>query len=243
MAREFTADREYRLTAAPERVWHAVATGAGNVGWLYPMEIEPRVGGEVSRGPSKVLAWEPPHRLVIRYADDKGFSNTLHYDIDGREDGGATLSMGIHWVHEGTPDANWDTKADAADKHIDFYQHSLRQYLEHFDGRPATYVRAEQSAPPAGPEAFAALRRRLGVPDGSAAGDRLRLTPDGIDPLDAEIDYLTEDFIGLRTQDGLYRFFDGSSWNWPIWLGHHLFAADADEDKATQVWRAWLGRA
>ncbi len=169
-----------------------------------------------------------------------GFSNTLSYTVDGRADGTAGLRMGIHWVQEGEADAGWDTRADAAEKHVDFYQHSLEQYLRYFAGRPAVYVRAARSEAPADAGAFAALRGRLGLPEDAAAGDTVRLAPEGVDPLDAVVDYLTPDFIGLRTADGLYRFYNGSAWNWPIWLGHHLFAADADEEAAGKAWNAWL---
>src|ERR1041384_2017826 len=50
MARELEVLREQDLPATPEQVWDAVATGAGNLGWLYPMEVEPRVGGKGTRG-------------------------------------------------------------------------------------------------------------------------------------------------------------------------------------------------
>ncbi len=240
MAREFKVSREQELPATAEQVWAAVATGPGNQGWLYPMDVEPGVGGKVSRGPATVTEWEPPHRFVCRFQNDVGFSNTLSYTVDGRADGTAGLRMGIHWVQEGEADAGWDTRADAAEKHVDFYQHSLEQYLRYFAGRPAVYVRAARSEAPADAGAFAALRGRLGLPEDAAAGDTVRLAPEGVDPLDAVVDYLTPDFIGLRTADGLYRFYNGSAWNWPIWLGHHLFAADADEEAAGKAWNAWL---
>lgn len=54
------------------------------------------------------------------------------------------------------------------------------------------------------------------------------------------MDWLSPDFVGLRGPDALYRFFNGSTWNWPIWLGHHLFAEDTDEQQATKAWSAWL---
>ncbi|GAA3379188.1 SRPBCC domain-containing protein [Streptomyces sannanensis] len=246
MATEFKVEREQDLPAAPEQVWKAVATRDGNVGWLYPMDVEPRVGGTVSRGPSTVLAWEPPHRFVCRYADDTGFSNTLTYLVD-EQDGGdrSHLRMSIHWVHEGVPDANWDTKSDAAEKHVDFYQHSLAEYLTHFAGRTAAYVRASRPEPTSDPGDFASLRRHLGLPDGVAVGDGVKIRLDDAlgGPQSAVVDYLTADFLGLRTSDALYRFFNGSTWNWPIWAGHHIFAGHVDEESATRAWSAWLDKA
>ncbi|WP_371539253.1 SRPBCC domain-containing protein [Streptomyces sp. NBC_00466] len=242
MPREFQVRRDQVLPCPPERVWRAVATGEGNAGWLYPMEIEPGTGGAVSRGSSTVVEWQPPHRFACRTPDQDGFTNTLSYAVDAGDDGTSLLSMGIHWVHTGTPDDGWDTRADAAERHVDFYQHSLSEYLRHFDGRPAGYVKASRPGPPSSPDAFSAVRDRLGVPGTATAGDTVKVTlpdtPGG--PVEAHVDYTDADFLGLRTPDALYRFYNGSAWKWPLWVGHHLFAADADVEAATRDWDMWL---
>ncbi|MFD7630698.1 SRPBCC domain-containing protein [Streptomyces sp. NPDC059851] len=245
MAREFEVRREQDLPATPEQVWKAVATGAGNLGWLYPMEVEPRVGGKVTRGNGTVVAWEPPHHFAVRVSTDDGFSNTLTYRIEPVDGGTSHLRMGIHWVHTGVVDDYWDTKAYMAEKHVDFYQHGLAEYLEHFAGRPAVYVKAGRDEHTSDPTDFADLRRRLGLPDDAAVGDRLSLALPGADGGRevVVVDWLSADFVGLRGPDALYRLFNGSSWNGPIWLGHHLFAEDADEQQATKAWNAWLNSA
>ncbi|MEV7186408.1 SRPBCC domain-containing protein [Kitasatospora sp. NPDC093102] len=244
MAREFEVRREQDLPATPEQVWDAVATGAGNLGWLYPMEVEPRVGGKATRGNSTVMVWEPPQHFAVRATQDGGFSNTLSYHIEPADGGTSHLRMGIHWVHTGVVDEAWawDAKSDAAEKHVDFYQHGLAEYLRHFAGRPAVYVRAQRPEPTADPADFAALRRRLGLAPDAAVGDRLPLDLPGTDgrPEEVVVDWLSADFVGLRGPDALYRFFNGSTWNVPIWLGHHLFAEGADEQQATAAWTAWL---
>ncbi|GJF31175.1 hypothetical protein KNE206_38750 [Kitasatospora sp. NE20-6] len=244
MAREFEVRREQDLPATPEQVWDAVATGAGNLGWLYPMEVEPRVGGKATRGDSTVVAWEPPRHFAVRATQDGGFSNTLTYRIEPADDGTSRLRMGIHWVHTGVVDDTWrwDAKSDAAEKHVDFYQHGLAEYLRHFAGRPAVYARAQRPGPTDDPADFAALRRHLGLPEDAVVGDRLPLRVPGRDggPEEVVVDWLSTDFVGLRGPDALYRFFNGSTWNVPIWLGHHLFAEDADEQTAAKAWTAWL---
>ncbi|MCC2265784.1 MULTISPECIES: hypothetical protein [Streptomyces] len=103
-------------------------------------------------------------------------------------------------------------------------------------GRPAP-------EPTDDPADFAVLRRRLGLRDTSAVGDRLSLDVPGTDggPTDLVVDWLDPDFVGWRGPDALYRFFNGSTWNVPIWLAHHLFAEDAQEEPATKAWNAWLG--
>jgi hypothetical protein len=66
----------------------------------------------------------------------------------------------------------------------------------------------------------------------------VRLTPDGLAPVDGVVDYLSPDILGVRSGDGLYRFargFDGS-----VFAGHHLFAGDPDPRGTERVWQAWL---
>ncbi|MCX4765825.1 SRPBCC domain-containing protein [Streptomyces sp. NBC_01275] len=261
MPREFRVRREQVLPATPEQVWNAVATGEGNLGWLYPMEIEPRVGGTVSRGQATVVEWAPSRRLACRSDGENGFSNTLDYTVEAQGDTGTRLSMGIHWVHPGSPDDGWDTRADAAERHFDFYRHSLAEYLRHFAGRPARYVKAVRPDP-AAPGALTAVCERLGMTGPVRAGDTVKIvlphqagaavgSPVGsaVGPpagapaeavVEAVVDRFDAGFLGLRTGDALYRFFDGSPWDWPLWLGHHLYAPDVDPEDATRAWDEWL---
>ncbi|MFI6648018.1 SRPBCC domain-containing protein [Streptomyces sp. NPDC050529] len=244
MAQEFEVCREQSLPVPPDQVWEAVATGPGNLGWLYPMEIEPRVGGRVTRGDATVVAWEPPHHFAVRATQEDGFSNTLSYRIESSDGVTSHLRMGIHWVHTGVVDDawNWDAKTDVAEKYVDFHQHALAEYLRHFAGRPAVYIRSQRPEPTADPADFAALRRRLGLADDAAVGDRFTLLAPGPErePVEVVVDWLSTDFVGLRGPDALYRFFNGSTWNVPIWLGHHLFAEETDEEQITKAWTAWL---
>ncbi|MBV8543041.1 MAG: SRPBCC domain-containing protein [Pseudonocardiales bacterium] len=241
MALEFTIRRENELPATPEQVWDAVATGPGNLGWLYPMEIEPREGGVVSRGPSTVTVWDPPRRFACRHESEDS-SSDLEYLIEAREDGGTVLHIVIHRVLSGSAGDDWAAKTDGADKHADFYHHTLGQYLRYFSGRPATFVQAQGPAAATEANAFTVLRRGLGLTDDIAEGDAVRLAPVGLDPLEAVVDYLNPHFIGLRTADGLYRFFGRNAWGIPVGLSHHLFAADVDQQQTEQAWRGWLDR-
>ncbi len=240
MAKKFEIHRENELPATPEQVWDAVATGPGNLRWLFPMEIEPWEGGAVSRGPSTVTAWDPPRRFACRRKNEDGFSSALEYLIEAHDGGNTILHTVIRWVHNGIVDDGWATRADAAGKHAEFYQHTLGQYLRYFSGRPATYVQVQQPVGATEADAFTVLRRGLGLTDDVGEGDAVWLALPGLDPLDAVVDYLSPQFIGLRTADGLYRFFGGNAWGRPIHLGHHLFADDADQDKAEHAWRMWL---
>ena len=67
----------------------------------------------------------------------------------------------------------------------------------------------------------------------------LPLTPEGLAPIEGVVDHVSPVALGIRTDDGLYRFirgFDGS-----VAVGHHLFS-DVDPEEAERAWQAWLSR-
>lgn len=241
MGWKFEISRESQLPGPPEHVWDAVATGPGNLGWLFPIEIEPRVGGTVSRGPSTVLAYDPPGLFSCRHDNAEGFSSTLEYRIEPG-DGSTVLRTSICWAHSTVWDEDWETRADAAEKHTDFHHHTLKQYLTYFRAAPATFVQVEPSVPTSDATAFTRLRRGLGGSTDLTEGDTVRLALPGIDPLDGVVDYSSAHFLGLRTSDGLYRFLGRNAWGWPISLNIHLFADNVDQHEIEQSWRAWLDK-
>jgi hypothetical protein len=241
MGKEFEIVREYEVAATPEQVWDAVTTGTG--GWLWPMEFEPRVGGTAA-GIGVITAWDPPHRLTTRVEDPDGIQglpqtlNQLDHLIEPREGGRAAW---VRYVHSGIFTGDWDDQYDGANRHTDFYLHTLRQYLLHFTGLPATHSDVQ------GPEAstkrgsFAAVGRALGV-DGAAVGDTVRVDLPGAGPADAVLDYRDEHFLGLRTGDAMYRFFGRDAWGAPVGIALHRFAPDApaSQEQTRQAWSTWL---
>jgi uncharacterized protein YndB with AHSA1/START domain len=237
MYKEFRIEREVELPGAPDAVFQAVATGEGNASWLFPAEIAPGEGGETSDG-GKVIAWDPPHRFSVRAEGPDGWYNELDFRIEARGDGAI-----LRYVHSSVIDeADWDDQYDAADGHTDFYLHTLGQYLEHFSPRTATYVGGGPgglSGPEASmtPDAFVKLQSALGIPDGAAVGDRVRLAHDQVDGV---IDYRTEHFLGVRTGDALYRFFGRNAFGGPVGMSIHHFAASVDAEQVGAGWTEWM---
>lgn len=235
MSREFKIVREGELPTTPEEYWDAITTGCG--GWLWPMEFEPREGGEAPFG-GTVTVWDPPHHMVTRMEREDGWFNQLEHVIEAR--GGRTY---YHYVHSGIFVDDWDNQYDGADQHTDFYLHTLGQYLRYFSRRPVTYVSADGPASSASADAFVALREALGLRGDAAQGDSVRVTPHGIEPFDAVVDYLHPNFVGLRTNDTLYRFFGRNAFGAPVGIALHLFtedAEDADQEAAERAWTSWL---
>jgi hypothetical protein len=232
MPKKFEIRREVDLPASPEEVWDAVATDAGNAAWLFPAETDP----------DSVTASERPYRFAVREEGEGGWFNMLEFVIEGRE-GGTTV---LRYVHSGVFDEeNWDDQYDAVNQHTDFYLHTLGQYLRHFGGRTATYVGEASGGiegPPASnsPDAFDRLKHALGISAGVGEGDRVQVDLDGAGRLEGVVDYLRPNFVGIRTADGLYRFFGRNAFGGPVAMAAHLFSDDADREQTAGTWRAWL---
>ncbi|MER6128921.1 SRPBCC domain-containing protein [Streptomyces sp. NPDC001795] len=239
MSKEFEIAREFEVDATPEEVWEAITAGTG--GWLWPMDApEPKEGG---RGPfgSTITAWEPPHRYTNRVADVEGISqqtlNQLDHTIEPREGGRRAW---VRYVHSGIFVEDWDNQYDGANKHTDFYLHTLREYLTHFAPRPVTFATFNGPEASTAADAFDAVGRALGLADDLAEGTTVEVRgPEGR-LFDAVLDYRNPYFIGLRTDDALIRFFGRNHWGAPVGISVHDFASDADAKANEAAWQGWL---
>lgn len=227
------------LPASPEAVWEAVATGPGTRRWLFPVEIDGRVGGTFSRGPSTITAWEPPSRFSCRYEGEEGFVATLNHHISaGHDRSTAVLDAQVRWESPGPTDETWTRREDAARCHTALYYHNLAEYLNHFSGLDATYVAVDQTGA-TGFEDSASLRRALGISVSTEVGDPVELVAAGR-TVPTVVDVLTPHFVGLRGPAGLYRFLGRSEWGWPIGVAHHLYGPEASVASLEADWAQWL---
>lgn len=236
MLKEFEVRWEGELPATPQEVWDAFTRHTA--GWLWKIDYEPWVGGSeegLSNGDGRVTVWDPPRHFTTRVDLDDGGFNQLDYVLEPRGTG-----TYLRFRHNSTvPVEGYDDDVDACRLHTDLYNHSLGEYLRHFAGRDAAYLRVD------GPEAsadggFAAMLHAMGVPDDVAAGDEVVLTPTGIAPIEGVVDYRTDRFLGVRSADALYRFYGRDAWGWPAGLAHHLFADGADEASNERAWTTWM---
>jgi uncharacterized protein YndB with AHSA1/START domain len=240
MSREFELIREVDLPADPDDVWTAVT--ANTAAWQFPTGMEIPAGDTPPEG-GPVTTWDPPHRLVIRMESPNGSFNALDYTIEAREGGTAHL----RYVHSGILAGEWEDQYDAIDGHTDFYLHNLGQYLEHFNGRPVTYVGKPSdgiNGPEAAgtPDAMDKLRAALGVSSEAAVGDAVNASLGEAGTLDGVIDYSTREFLGVRTADGLYRFFGRNHYGSVVGLSAHLFVDGVDAAAREAELKAWLDR-
>ncbi len=171
-----------------------------------------------------------------------GTFNALDYAIEARDGGTAHL----RYVHSGILADEWEDQYDAIDGHTDFYLHTLGQYLEHFNGRPVTYV-GQPSAGHRGARGGGRRRTRWTRCAPRSASRRTRpwatrSTPSLGDAgtLDGVIDYSTPEFLGVRTADGLCRFFGRNHFGSVVGMSAHLFGDGVDAAAQEAALKAWL---
>jgi hypothetical protein len=206
-------------------------------------EIEPREGGRVRwsiggfTAESTVTAWDPPNRFVS--TGDQMPDGSMHrfdYRVDAREGGGST----IRYVHSGTLGGDWEAEYEAMSEGDPMYLAKLAEYITYFSWRFGVSIDALGPDVPDREQAMATFRRALGLSDRVAVGEQVRLTPQGLAPIEGVVDYVSPSFLGVRSSDALYRFiyaFTGSTM-----VGHHLFAEGADQQEAEAAWGSWLAK-
>jgi uncharacterized protein YndB with AHSA1/START domain len=242
MAHRFEITQDLEVGATPEQVWEAIATGRGMDSWFMGQsEVEPREGGRArwSIGgyteDSEVSTWDPPRRFVNTGTEGPdGSFHRFDYRIEDRGSGRTT----IRYVHSGMLGGDWEAEYEAMSEGDPMYLQKLVEYLTYFSGRFAIGIDAHGPTVPDREHAMSVFRRGLGIGDDAADGDQVRLTPEGFEPFEGVVDYVSPSFLGVRSNDALYRFiygFDGS-----VILGHHLFAGDVDAEAARLAWQRWL---
>jgi uncharacterized protein YndB with AHSA1/START domain len=242
MTHPFEVTGEIALDATPDEVWEAIATGPGIDAWFMGRnEVEPREGGTTSMTMggftqnATVTAWEPGNRFAVRGEEGPdGAVHAFEYLIEGRE-GGSTV---LRFVHSGFMGDDWEAEYEALQKGWGMYLDKLAEYFTYFRGRTATPIWA--MVPPAEGEGDVTQRMQaaLGLQGTPNAGDHVHLTPENLSPIDGVVDYVKGDFLGVRTDDAMYRFIRG--YNGGAVLGHHLFAEGVDRAATEQAWQDWL---
>lgn len=242
MSKNFEITYESEIDGTPDQVFFAVTEGAA--GWLFdlPGEIEPRVGGSGPAG-STVTAWEPARHYGNHMEGPGGFFNDLDFQITEQSNGKSWL----RYVHSGIIFEDWDNQYDAATKHTAFYQHTLGQYVKYFAGRRAAWADVQGPESSSAADAFEVLKDALGVArtdsNGASAaevGDAVQLVIPGIGDISAEVDYLSEHFVGLRSENAMYRFFGRNAFGSVVGMVIHDFTPGTDVVVQSAAWKAWL---
>jgi len=201
--------REVEVNATPEEVWQAIATGAGNAGWLFPAEIEERRGGSmvIHRAPfggdasATVTAYEPQRRFA--YEERVGSDAppwATEFLIEGRA-GGTTVVRVVTGFYEGGE--GWEPMVEGAGEGWAGALQFLRVYLSNFLGRAVVNlgVTGDTGRPLSDRSKLSAeLLGALGLV-GLKAGDKFR-APDNAPPLAGVLETATDgDGCLIRTDE------------------------------------------
>ena len=241
MGKSFDIENEIEVGATPEQAWQAIATGEGMDGWFMGSnEIEPREGGKIRTvtpqwtDEATITTWDPPNRFAYRTdeAEDGAFM-TFDYRIEGRDKGDTS----IKWTHRGMLGDNWEKEYEAMNEGDSAYFHKLGVYLTHFFGRTATPVETYGPEVHDREQAMKIMREGLGLAGPVAEDDKVRLTPEGIDPIDGVVEWVSPSFLGVRSDDALYRFI--WAFTGPLMVAHHIFR-DVDQKAEEEAWKSWL---
>ena len=140
--------REIEVAATPEQVWQAIATGAGNAGWLFPAEIEERQGGSMiihrapfgGDAPATVSAYDPPRRFAFEEKVEGSPSPwATEFLIEGRA-GGTTIVRVVTGFYEGGE--GWEPMVEGAGEGWEIALRVLGIYVPNFLGNDAFPVGA-----------------------------------------------------------------------------------------------------
>jgi uncharacterized protein YndB with AHSA1/START domain len=243
MGKAFDLTYEREIDATPDAVWQAISTGPGLDAWFMGHnEVEPREGGaartmvEDMRMEATVTTWQPPTRLVTTSpAAEDGSQHTFEYDLEPR--GAGTR---ITWHHTGfLGSEHWEAEYEGMSEGDPIYFDKLVEYLTYFRGRTAVPVNVFMRGPADKDAAWAAYRTALGLERDVTVGDRVSLTPAGLDPIEGVVDVRTPSFLGVRSDDAMYRFMH-ITWSASVGLGHHLFDPGLEQSAIERAWRSWL---
>lgn len=240
--------RESELAATPDQVWQAISTPAGMSIWFVPHEqagdrIEADFGGDNTQA-GQVLDWEPGKR--VRYGvpgPDGAPPMTIEFLVEGRQDGTTLLRLvQSGFFGGGDADDDWDAEYDGFGKGWDMFLHNLAEYFRYFPGLPVANVVATAFTELPGETVWAGLIARLGADP--ALGERVRLTPEGLEPIEGVVDLRDSALLGVRTEHGFYRFMvddlhhmvSTTQYFYGITVDHAARAA------RTAAWQSWLDR-
>lgn len=242
MGKAFDLSYEDEIDATPEDVWQAIATGPGLDAWFMGRnEVEPRKGGaarlDVAGNTERytVSVWQPPNRLVTDSGEaEDGSRHVFEYRLEPR--GSKTA---VRWIHTGFLGSdNWELEYEGMSEGDPMYFDKLFEYLTYFRGRRATPVNVFQPGPADKEAAWARYREAFGLAHEVAVGERVTLQVAGLPTIEGEVDYRSASFLGVRTDDAMYRFMH-VDWAQIVGLGHHLFDEGLPPD-VERSWTEWL---
>jgi len=256
--RRIEVEVEVEVSATPEQVWEAIATGPGITAWFMPAEVEGRVGGTVVHrqegfpaSPGTVTAYDPPRRFAYEEESPLGEHEPeahpigTEFLVEARDGGTCVVRVVTSGFGEG----------EALKRAIEDFSTGWRQvllslglYLTNFGGEPVGSVNAGVTASGNVAAVWSELTGALGLPAEPRAGERIATTAPGAPALAGRVEKAGDHMITLLLDEparGLgFVGAGGPGEQAHAVVRAQLFGRDASEIAAReqQAWNDWLAR-
>lgn len=231
--------KEIELAATPEQVWRAIATPEGMSLWFVPHEdtaggLEADFGGGNTQA-GQVLESEPGKRVVYGATSPDGTAPmTIEFLVEGRA--GTTV---LRLVQSGFLGDDWEAEYDGFGKGWDLFLHNLSEYFRYFPGLPVANVVATGFTSLPVEAVWHELIARLGADP--APGERVRLTPAGLEPVEGVVDVRDTLLLGIRTEHGFYRFMADERHHM-VSSVQYFYGVPVERETRRAAWQSWLDR-
>jgi uncharacterized protein YndB with AHSA1/START domain len=231
--------KEVELAATPDQVWRAISTPEGMSLWFVPHEhadgqVEADFGGGNTQA-GRVLEWEPGRRVVYGAPGPDGAPPTsIEFLVEGKEDGVTVLRLVQSGFFGGD---DWEAEYDGFGRGWDVFLHNLAEYFRHFSGLPVANVVAIAFTTRPVDAVWSDLIARLGADP--ALGERVRLTPEGLDPVEGVVDLRDRTVLGIRTRHGFHRFLADEAHHM-VSTTQYSYGVEVDRESRTAAWQSWL---
>jgi uncharacterized protein YndB with AHSA1/START domain len=232
--------KEIELAATPEQVWQTISTPEGMSIWFVPHEhageeVAADFGGDNTQA-GRLLECEPGRRVVYGAPGPDGDPPmTLEFLVQGKEDGTTVLRLVQSGFFGGD---DWEAEYDGFGKGWDVFLHNLAEYFRHFPGLPVTGVVATEFTALPGETVWSRLLARLGADP--ALGERVCLTPEGLDPIEGVVDLRADTLLlGVRTEHGFCRFMVDDLHHM-VSTTQYFYGVTVDRAARAAAWQAWL---
>ncbi len=246
-----TIDLSVEVDGTPEQVWTAIATGPGISSWYVPTTVEEREGGRTTSVfgpgpdmtiPGRVVAWEPPHRILFDGGEDvEGLA--FEWLVETRDGGSCVVRLVNSGFGSG---AEWDAQYDGMEQGWRLFLKNLQLHLAHFPGQAGHAM--QPMAMWAGDQAsvWTAVTDELGISAAPVAGEHIVANGD-VPPLagtvvDSEPGFRMSLLLdaplpgtGLIASEGT-----GEATGVSIWLYVYGDEAEAVIARDEPRWSAWL---
>jgi uncharacterized protein YndB with AHSA1/START domain len=253
------------VSATPEQVWDAIATGGGISSWFLRTEMEEREGGRIvtymgedDSSPGTVTGWEPPHRFVYEepgwaaLAGHEGAEVTplvSEFIVEAQSGGSCVVRITSSAFGTG---ADWENEFfEGMGQGWVPYFDRLKLYLQNFPGQRAEVLDVHAKVAGTDTRVAQVIRERIGASEVGQAlafnGLEGTVTRIGKHDVLVSVSHPVTGYIGFSAFDGVVadpdEDTDSDSRESLAFASGQFFGEGAAEfvEQEGPKWKEWLG--